>query len=254
MNNSYQEKLNLIINDYQNGSREIATNVFDFVLDFVNNANTDNWQNELSQYLSKIAMQKKSMAIVKNQILQIQNFLSICKNKSEFLQKLQNVEINFKDSINRIINTLQLEIFNQNDKYKIITCSYSSTIRDVLLHFSNICRIDIYLIVSIFKNKNVTEKYVNDFVNSSIKVQTLELNNIESVIREIDFGMIGSDAVVTDKYIINGFPSLLLAKELKKVNLPFYVVSEKLKFIDEIEMEDGFDKIPINLITKIITD
>jgi translation initiation factor 2B subunit (eIF-2B alpha/beta/delta family) len=254
MNNSYQEKLNLIINDYQSGSREIATNVFDFVLDFVNNANTDNWQNELSQYLSKIAMQKKSMAIVKNQILQIQNFLSICKNKSEFLQKLQNVEINFKDSINRIINTLQLEIFNQNDKYKIITCSYSSTIRDVLLHFSNICRIDIYLIVSIFKNKNVTEKYVNDFVNSSIKVQTLELSNIESVIREIDFGMIGSDAVVTDKYIINGFPSLLLAKELKKVNLPFYVVSEKLKFIDEIEMEDGFDKIPINLITKIITD
>ncbi|HOV92899.1 MAG TPA: hypothetical protein PLC04_07480 [Candidatus Kapabacteria bacterium] len=254
MNNSYQEKLNLIINDYQSGSREIATNVFDFVLDFVNNANTDNWQNELSQYLSKIAMQKKSMAIVKNQILQIQNFLSICKNKYEFLQKLQNVEINFKDSINRIINTLQLEIFNQNDKYKIITCSYSSTIRDVLLHFSNICRIDIYLIVSIFKNKNVTEKYVNDFVNSSIKVQTLELSNIESVIREIDFGMIGSDAVVTDKYIINGFPSLLLAKELKKVNLPFYVVSEKLKFIDEIEMEDGFDKIPINLITKIITD
>ena len=46
MNNSYQEKLNLIINDYQSGSREIATNVFDFVLDFVNNANTDNANNE----------------------------------------------------------------------------------------------------------------------------------------------------------------------------------------------------------------
>jgi|GEM_PF-1368612 len=254
MNNSYQEKLNFIINDYQSGSREIAKNIFGFVRDFIDNENTDSWQNELNQYLLEIALHKKTMAIIKNQILQIQNFLSICHSKSEFLQKLQNFEIDFQDSINKIIKNLQLEIFNQNDKNKIITCSYSSTIRDVLLHFSNICRIDIYLIKSLFKNKNVAEKYINDFVNSPIKVHTLELSNIESIIRELDFGMIGSDAVVTDKYIINGFPSLLLAKELKKVNLPFYVVSEKLKFTNEIEIEDGFDKIPINLITKIITD
>jgi len=254
MNNLYQERLNGIIYDFQSGSREIALKLFSFVREFVTSANTYSWKSELTQYLAEIESHINSMAIIKNIILQIQNFLSTSASKADFLQKIENFEIEFHYVINRIINNLRLEIFNRPKQYTIITCSYSSTINNILIHFSKIFRIDVYLIKSLFKNTDVSEQYINDFANSTINAYSIGLDEIKSINGKVDFGIIGSDAVVIDKYIINGFPSLMLAKELSKLEYSLYVISEKLKFTEEIDTEEGFDKIPICLITKIITD
>ncbi len=68
----------------------------------------------------------------------------------------------------------------------------------------------------------------------------------------------GADSVLRDGRLINGLPTYELALAAKG-RLPFYVVCETLKFNPrvssmQVKLEEGFDLIPPELITGIITE
>ncbi|MEN6296245.1 MAG: hypothetical protein ABFD61_08990 [Chloroherpetonaceae bacterium] len=254
MSNVIQEKLNGIIFDFESGSREIASKVFSFVHEFLNTASNNDWKAELSEYLQAISSKKKSMAIIKNQTSILQEMIADAKTMMELNIKLQNFEYEFKSVLSKIIENARIEIFNEKKSYRIITCSYSSNIREILLYFSKNISIQLFVVKSIFKNKDVSAKYKTDFASSPIAIRHIEQSEIAFNINYIDLGMIGADAVIDNNYVINGTPSLLLAENLLGGNHPFYSIAEKLKFTDDIEIEEGFDKIPIKYITKIITE
>jgi translation initiation factor 2B subunit (eIF-2B alpha/beta/delta family) len=65
--------------------------------------------------------------------------------------------------------------------------------------------------------------------------------------------MTGADAVLCNGKVINGVPSALLAQNCLG-SIPFIVVAESIKYVDEVRIEDGYDTIEQNLISEIITD
>lgn len=64
--------------------------------------------------------------------------------------------------------------------------------------------------------------------------------------------IVGADAV-TPEFIVNGSPSLHLAESVRCL-APFYVVCERIKFTRETQAADGFDQIPVSLVSGIITE
>jgi translation initiation factor eIF-2B subunit delta len=72
--------------------------------------------------------------------------------------------------------------------------------------------------------------------------------------------LVGADSITADGYLINGTPTLILAQAARKRKIPFYTVCETAKFDIQghmaraPELEPGFDKTPLDLITGIITE
>ena len=67
-----------------------------------------------------------------------------------------------------------------------------------------------------------------------------------------NIAIVGADSV-TPEFIVNGSPSLHLAESVRCL-APFYVVCERIKFTRETQVADGFDRIPVSLVSGIITE
>ncbi len=68
--------------------------------------------------------------------------------------------------------------------------------------------------------------------------------------------LVGADSILADGTLINGIPTYELASAARESDIPVYSVCETAKFNaqGQIELEEGFDRIPPDLVTGIITE
>lgn len=72
--------------------------------------------------------------------------------------------------------------------------------------------------------------------------------------------MVGADSILDNGSLINGTPTLIIAEAAKEKQIPFYVVCDTTKFSAlrlagrHLWLEEGFEMVPPNLITRIITE
>lgn len=72
--------------------------------------------------------------------------------------------------------------------------------------------------------------------------------------------MVGADSILDNGSLINGSPTMAIAEAARTRRLPFYVVCETTKFSAlrlagrHLWLEEGFEVIPADLITRIITE
>ncbi len=86
-------------------------------------------------------------------------------------------------------------------------------------------------------------------------LQAKLIDSLEGLIQPV--GLIGADAVFADGGVINGRPSLSLARALSLRRAPLYVVASSWKLLPEPSRppaEPGFDLVPGRLITAIIIE
>ena len=75
---------------------------------------------------------------------------------------------------------------------------------------------------------------------------------LESELKQARLVMVGADAV-TSQYLVNGTPTLELARVANGV-IPIYVVCETIKFAMSIPAEPGFDRVPLALVSALVTE
>jgi len=144
---------------------------------------------------------------------------------------------------------------------RIMTCSYSSTICNVFrMAAKQKKRIHILIAESKFGDKtygkimldklNLPESTVEPIPDDKIEENTLRVNKV----------LVGADSVLVDGSLINGVPTLFLARAARKFSVPFYSVCETAKFdlfgnlSKRSKIEPGFDLISPELITAFITE
>ena len=64
--------------------------------------------------------------------------------------------------------------------------------------------------------------------------------------------LVGADAVAPG-CIVNGTPTLALA-QASKGRIPFYVVCETVKMVAQAVAAPGYDAVPIELVTAVVTE
>jgi len=148
-----------------------------------------------------------------------------------------------------------------SDLDTVITCSYSSTVCQVLeLASQRETRLRVIAAESKFNGKAYGEITAEQLMKHRIPVEIIADENIQDRISKADKALVGADSISADGYLINGKPTHLLAQAAKNKKIPFYVVCESAKFAIQgyvaksPGLEPGFDKTPLNLITGIITE
>ncbi|HEX7365350.1 MAG TPA: hypothetical protein VF366_09310 [Dehalococcoidia bacterium] len=147
------------------------------------------------------------------------------------------------------------------DLESVITCSYSSTVCQVLEQaHQRETRFRVLIAESKFGDKAYGELAATELMKHQILAEIIPDASINFRISKADKALVGADSITGDGYLINGKPTLLLAQAAKSKNIPFFVACESSKFTirgyvsKSAELEPGFDRIPLNLITGIITE
>lgn len=143
----------------------------------------------------------------------------------------------------------------------VITCSYSST---VCMSFELARDNEETFRVMVAESKSLGKAYgeitVRELKQHGIPVQVISDEQIPAQIAKANKALVGADSILADGSFINGVPTLALAQAAKKKNVPFYTVCDTAKFdvqgylAKESKTEPGFDRIPPDLITGIITE
>ncbi len=148
-----------------------------------------------------------------------------------------------------------------SDLDTIVTCSFSSTVCQVLEQASQReTRFRVLVAASKFGDKAYGELTATQLMKHQILVEIIPDASINFRISKADKALVGADSITGDGYLINGKPTRLLAQAAKSKNIPFFVACESSKFTirgyvsKSTELEPGFDRIPLNLVTGIITE
>jgi len=143
---------------------------------------------------------------------------------------------------------------------RVLTCSYSSTVLEAFL-MARQEGIELEVIVA------RSQMSPNDLAYGELMAEKLRTNGLNAGI--VDDGFIpqvfdgheiillGSDAIMPDGSIVNGFPSRFLAEEGRKhPNVRVYSIAEtcKINLEKTPQRERGFDLLPAGLITGIVSE
>jgi len=185
-------------------------------------------------------------------------------SKEKELDSLRNLSYSKTEELGRS-SKISLEkaaaqgagIIEDNDR--IMTCSYSSTIKEVF-RIAHRCEkhVRVWVLESKHKDKPYGRMMAKEFCREGIFARLVPDIAIKDCITEVRKVLVGADSVLRDGSLINGLPTCELALAAKG-KLPFYVVCETLKFNPrvssmQVKLEEGFDLIPPELITRIITE
>jgi translation initiation factor eIF-2B subunit delta len=143
----------------------------------------------------------------------------------------------------------------------VITCSYSSTVCQVLeMARQRETRFRVIAAESKVNDKAYGEITAKQLMKYEIPVEIVPDAKINLRISKADKALVGADSITADGYLVNGKPTLQLAQAAKNKRIPFYVVCDSAKFTirgyitKSTELEPGFDNTPLTLVTGIITE
>jgi ribose 1,5-bisphosphate isomerase len=201
-----------------------------------------NYTNQLLQQITLRAQGEKNLASLK----------SSAKAKGNEL---------IKSSVKAVSKAVEYGCGIIADLDTVITCSYSSTVCKVLeLSKQRDTRFRVIVAESRFGDKAYGEITAEQLMKNQIPVEIICDENIQIRISKADKAVVGADSITADGYLINGTPTLTLAQAAKKKKIPFYTICETAKFdiqgytTKATELEPGFDKTPLDLITGIVTE
>jgi len=152
------------------------------------------------------------------------------------------------------------ELISTDDK--LFSCSYSSTVCHALKVAKGASK-DFSVLIAESKfgpGESFGGRAAEEIGAYGISVEIIPDEAIRRNMARVDKVLVGADSVLSDGSLINGTPSYELALAAKDNAVPFYVLCEKSKFNvrshvgQEPEPEEGFDRVPAQLITGILTE
>jgi len=140
---------------------------------------------------------------------------------------------------------------------RLMTCSYSSTIcRALMVAAAEGKHFEVLIAESKFGGRAYGELTAAELQPYGIPVELIPDGDIKQNIPRVGKVLVGADSILADGTLINGIPTYELASAARESDIPVYSVCETAKFNAQshIELEEGFDHIPPDLVTGIITE
>jgi translation initiation factor 2B subunit (eIF-2B alpha/beta/delta family) len=229
------------------------------------NISTD-FMNEIRGVFFKLAESRPSIVSIANINYQLINYLSKTAYKEMTVNQLKKMALEKGNELlhqagEATIKTAENVLAQINPGDVIITCSYSSLFcKSIKLAKERGKAISVIALKSLNNGINYGEQLAAELKTYGVYTEVIEDDNIDKSISGASKTITGADTVFASGYFINGTPTLRLAEIAAKNNLPFLVICETHKLDSygfarkNLELEKGFDKIPLNLVGGIITE
>lgn len=221
---------------------------------------------EIKEVAEELASARPNITPIANYVNQFLHLIITGSQKETDLEALRSsIEVKGKELIKSATKAFSKAVEYAcgiiGDFDTVITCSYSSTVCQVLeLASQREAKFRVIVAESKFNDKTYGEITAKQLMNYQIPVEIVADSKINLRISKADKALVGADSITADGYLVNGKPTLILAQAAKNKRIPFYVVCESAKFTirgyitKSKELEPGFDRIPLDLVTGIITE
>ena len=257
--------------DRQHGASQLTRQALVIIEQTALHDSSDNieaFQAFMSSLLDELALCRPTMVSIANAVNQYRSKLEqqLALSPDLHLPALRQIEVKLaRDCINELETSRQQVIENGasliSSEMTIMTCSYSSAVIACLLlarrqgKFINLLAAQSQLAPH---NPAYGELLIEELVQQNIPGQVFPDKDVESLVERVDLILLGADAVLADGSLINGYPSLNMARVAfdSAKNIPVYVLCETLKFTTQKFplSEKGFDTVPAVYLTGIITE
>ncbi len=145
---------------------------------------------------------------------------------------------------------------------RLMTCSYSSTVCEALKIARRQGKQFSVMVAESKSSQGAAhgQATVAELRSHGISAEIIPDDAIPRRIQAATKIIVGADCILDDGTLINGTPTHRVAIAARNASIPFYAVCEMSKFrmpggqTEESALEEGFDQIPPELITTIITE
>lgn len=265
----FSDKTRQIKYDRESGARQLALNALDLLRSFSKKSKSEtkkSFVDDFSEFGYKILGIRPNITPIQNLVAQI--VYEINNLESDNLDSIRNYIVSRIDEISRmsrmdVKKSAQVASKLICNSDNVGTCSYSSTICET---FKAAAQQGKSFKVLVAESKSSDGKFsygkiMANFLKSlKIHVEVFSDDMIYKNIPRTNCVFVGADSVFWDGSIINGSPTYGVAVEAEEYCIPFYSVFETMKvnvlhFMGKnVEIEEGFDLIPANLITELATE
>jgi translation initiation factor 2B subunit (eIF-2B alpha/beta/delta family) len=148
-----------------------------------------------------------------------------------------------------------------NNRSILLTCSYSSSVNNTL-KLARLNGLEFRVLAAESRSGSISYGRITarHLKKASMAVQTFPDDQVGWHMARCDMVLLGTDAISQQGWMINGTPSLEICLWAKKRKMPVYVVCETAKIdvrgilATMREPVEGFDIVPLDLVTAFITD
>lgn len=224
--------------------------------------NSDDFSAEIRDVAQKLMAARPAMASITNAVSRFVSELWAKSKEDKDLDSLTGFARSrcdelIKQSEQAAFKVAQMAAQMIADGEQLMTCSYSSTICQAFRvakaegkHF------EVLVAESKFGGRAYGELTAAELQRYGIPVELIRDGDIKQNMPRASKVLVGADSILADGTLINGFPTYELASAARDSHIPFYSVCETAKFNAQshIELEPGFDRIPPDLVTGIITE
>jgi len=269
MNDKVADEINQLKNDDIHGASWLALHT----INTLNLAVSQSQAATVKEFVGEIRLVAEELASARPNITPIAYYanqflhqiLTRCQTETDVESVKRFVESKGKELLKTATKafskTVEYASSMISDLDTVVTCSYSSTICQVLEQASQReARFRVLVVESKFGDKAYGKLTATELKKHQILVELIPDASINFLISKADKALVGADSITGDGYLINGKPTLVLAQAAKSKNIPFFVACESSKFTirgyvsKSTELEPRFDKVPLNLVTGIITE
>jgi len=265
----FSDKIRKIEFDMSSGASQLARkalHVLRFFAETSENKTRRGFVEDFSKVGRRLFEARPSMAPVRNLVAQIVYEVNTLEEHDlVFVRRLviSRIDELCKESRIAVKKSAELAATIITDSDCLTTCSYSSTICETLrLAKQQGKSFKVYVAESrTDDNKFQYGQILARFLKSmKIPTEVFPDNEICRYVQKTKYVLVGADSVLCDGSIINGTPTHKVAIKAKECRIPFYSVCETMKvnalsFLGKnTELKEGFEFIPSNLITGIITE
>ncbi len=249
--NIYNE-IKALSNDYDSGSTAIAIKAVEILFKAMTYKEIISKYRRVAEVAAFLVSAKPAMAALKNLVnysldrINNRGNLSYAQLKKNIINKANESGRLCLENITHIVEKEGSDVF--------ITCSYSSTVIKFFDYWK--ARGNKFRVVAIeskWKERDFSKYLCKKCKESDIECSIAGINAMDDYIKDGACSIIGADSIIPGEGVINGIPSLRLAKKTHG-KIPFYVLGESFKIIDGMNIDEGFDFVPLNYISEIITD
>ena len=243
-----------------------ALNVLKLFAQNSKNKTNEEFTRDFRKIAKKLLKTKPNMAPIQN--LVAQTVYEIETSRKHDLASLQEFAISrinklHQESKEAVKKTAEWGAKIISNSGQLATCSYSSTVYETL-RVAKKQRKSFKVLIAESKAEDSNLQHGRSLATAlkSIKIATEVFpdNEISRHIPKAKIVLVGADSLLCDGSIINGTPTNKIAVKAKETGIPFYSICETTKINTlnylgkKTSIEKGFELIPSNLITRIITE
>ena len=258
-----RERIEEIRNDREHGAGFLTLKVLTIVDLLAKQSRAKDrgeFQRELGELKAELSMVRPTMCSIANAISSVtDSILTEAEGKGvEELKVLAIVEANHcQEELQRrslLACYKAADLITTGDG--IMTASYSSQIVCTFKKAKDMGKaFTVFVLQSLSQERSYGQVLTSELQKGNIEALIIPDDDITHYISRANKVLVGADAILPQGYVVNGVPSLRLARVAQRNHLPFYVVGEMIKVSPRFfEPDHGFDVIPPELITQIITD